>query len=216
MDKSFFIDIIAHNPPLFQAMADFNSAVVPPVPEEISAVAGLDASALWRFPAVRRHFKTAAVREAFWDFTEESRRLALLDAANLKKLQKLFGVAVHAEEIAKIIVQAEVLAIRDSLGEDIYDYAMYRGQYQLGGVSRHFCKEDQGLPLLERIRKHGSQAMAFCASSWPESLRKIFEEKLEETLDREKPSAEVRHLVWFGLKKILLKEVAPQWAPYFK
>ncbi|MBR5998026.1 MAG: sulfate adenylyltransferase, partial [Deltaproteobacteria bacterium] len=131
MDKSFFIDIIAHNPPLFQAMADFNSAVVPPVPEEISAVAGLDASALWRFPAVRRHFKTVAVREAFWDFTEESRRLALLDAANLKKLQKLFSVAVHAEEIAKIIVQAEVLAIRDSLGEDIYDYAMYRGQYQL-------------------------------------------------------------------------------------
>ena len=216
MDKGFFIDIIAHNPLLFQAMADFNSAGIPPVPEELFAVAGLDAAALWRLPAVRKHFKTAAVRETFWDFTEESRRLALLDAANLRKLQKLFGVAVHAEEIAKVIVRAEVLAIRDSLGEEIYEYAMHRGQYQLGGVSRHFCKEDRGLPLLERIRKHGLQAMALCAASWPDSLRKIFEEKLEETLERKKPSAEMRHLVWFGLKKILLKEVAPQWAPYFK
>ena len=216
MDKGFFIEIIGHNPPLFQAMADFNSAGIPPVPEEIFAVAGLDAAALWRLPAVRKHFKTAAVRETFWDFTEESRRLALLDAVNLRKLQKLFGVAVHAEEIAKVVARAEVLAIRDSLGEDIYDYATHRGQYQLGGVSRHFCKEDQELPLLDRIDKHGLQAMALCAASWPESLRKIFEEKLEERLEQEKPSAEVRHLVWFGLKKILLKEVAPQWAPYFK
>ena len=216
MDKGFFIDIITHNPLLFQAMADFNSAVVPPIPEEIFEVAGVDATALWQLPAVRKHFKTAAVRETFWDFTEESRRLALLDAVNLRKLRKLFGVAVHAEEIAKVIVRADVLSIRDSLGEDIYDYAMHRGQYQLGGVSRHFCKEDRELPLLERIRKHGSQAMALCAASWPESLRKIFEEKLEETLEQKKTSVKVRHLVWFGLKKILLKEVAPQWAPYFK
>ena len=216
MDKGFFFDIIAHNPLLFQAIANFNSAVIPPVPEEISAVAGLDAAALWRMPAVRKHFKTAEIQEAFWDFTEESRRLALVDEASLKKLQKLFGVAVHAEEIAKIIVRAEVLAIQDSLGADIYEYAVHRGQYQLGGVSRHFCKEDTELPLLERIRKHGIRAMSLCSASWPEPLRKIFEEKLEETLEREKPSAEVRHVIWFGLKKILLKEVAPQWAPYFK
>jgi hypothetical protein len=216
MDKGFFFDIIAHNPLLFQAIANFNSAVIPPVPEEISAVAGLDAAALWRISAVRKHFKTAELQEAFWDFTEESRRLALVDEASLKKLQKLFGVAVHAEEIAQIVLRAEVLALRESLGEDIYDYAVHRGQYQLGGVSRHFCKEDLELPLLERIRKHGIWAMSLCSASWPESLRKIFEEKLEETLEWEKPSAEVRHVIWFGLKKILLKEVAPQWAPYFK
>ena len=216
MDKGFFIDIIAHNPVLFQAMVDFNSTVVPPVPEEISMVAGLNSAALWRLPTVRRHFQTVVTGETFWDFTEESRRLALLDGASLKKLQNLFGVAVHAEEIAQLVLRAEVLALRESLGEDIYDYAVHRGQYQLGGVSRHFCKEDLELPLLERIRKHGAQAMAFCAAFWPEPLRKIFAEKLGETLEQEKPSFEVRHLIWFGLKKILLKEVAPQWAPYFK
>lgn len=109
--------------------------------------------------------------EGFWDFTDESRRLAFLSAEELERLGKVFGVCVHAAELARIITREPVLALREALGEPLYRYGIQRGQYQLGSVRQFFLSRDVREPLLERMQRHGRLAIAICRAPWPAALK---------------------------------------------
>ena len=155
----------------------------------------------------------APPEEGFWDFTDESRRLAFLSAEELERLGKVFGVCVHAAELARIITREPVLALREALGEPLYRYGIQRGQYQLGSVRQFFLSRDVREPLLERMQRHGRLAIAICRAPWPAALKERAAENIEDAPPSVSPA--VQRAVWFGLKKLLLKEVAPQWAPCF-
>ncbi|HIW77807.1 MAG TPA: sulfate adenylyltransferase [Candidatus Bilophila faecipullorum] len=224
MQTSFFTDVIVRKPALLQAMLAFNGVtapVAPPVPAW--DVPGFDAAALgeglarirganvlpWRRPS-------SVAEEGFWDFADESRRLAFVGAEEAERLGLTFGVCVHAPELARIIAREQVLALREELGESLYRYGIQRGQYQLGGVRRFFLGRDVREPLLERMRRHGRLALALCCAGWPPVLRgRAGAWAAVEAEGVEGTPPEVRKAVWFGLKKLLLKEVAPQWAPCF-
>ena len=173
MHTSFFSDIIARKPALFRAMLAFNGrlgSVVPDCPEAWR-VPGLNtaivAAELSRRGSPVLAWPVAPPEEGFWDFTDESRRLAFLSAEELERLGKVFGVCVHAAELARIITREPVLALREALGEPLYRYGIQRGQYQLGSVRQFFLSRDVREPLLERMQRHGRLAIAICRAPWP-------------------------------------------------
>ncbi len=222
MHTQFFSDVMVRKPALFRAMLAFNGVLDAPAAPECPAewsVPGLDAEALCaelahRPPSPLAWRLSGPDDEGFWDFAEESRRLAFLDADTLARLGMVFGVCIHAVEMARIITREQVLALREGLGEPLYRYGIQRGRYQLGSVRQLFLTRDVREPLLERVRRHGLLALALCRAEWPPFLMSrtadVFPEPAEEA-----PSPVVRRAVWGGLKKVLLKEVAPQWAPCF-
>ena len=186
MHTSFFSDIIARKPALFRAMLAFNGrlgSAAPDCPEEWR-VPGLDTAVVAAELSLRGSpvlaWPVAPPEEGFWDFTDESRRLAFLSAEELERLGKVFGVCVHAAELARIITREPVLALREALGEPLYRYGIQRGQYQLGSVRQFFLSRDVREPLLERMQRHGRLAIAICRAPWPTALKERAAENLED------------------------------------
>ncbi len=231
MNKGFFADALASRPLLWEAMLRANSRPVPsslpascpaaPYVGKFMDLFGEGAASLLSWLAetsVSARSGQDARDAGFWDYAEESRRLALLDAETLAALSLVAGVALHAPEIARVLRREELLNLRAGIGEDLYRYALCRGQYQLGTVRRLFAQLDLSFPLAERCALHGSMATRLVAARWPEELAKrVFLALPPLPEGREVPAfseAEVRE-VWIALKKLLLKEVAPSWAPCF-
>lgn len=176
----------------------------------------------------------------FWDFAEESRRLALLPAPAVDRLALTFGAALHGNAFAVLVRRDDVLALRAALGEDLYAYGLHRGRYQLGGVRRHFSPlrdaERTGEGIARRIRTDGLTALGVCIARWPDVLRRrlVWPDSMSgissgntsgditaDIISGTSPRwDEARRQaawpdIWFSLRKLLLKEVAPQWAPCF-
>lgn len=242
MHKDFFTHIITHKPELFQAILRFNGVFptsAPLLPETLRDMVGSKAPALWQSlldtaPA-RRRLSLWQPDSFFWDFSEESRRLALVEADRLEQTIRCFGAALHGEDLARIIRKDELTLLRDHLGHQTLAYALERGRYQLGSLVDLFRPLHAHLPLQDRIALHGRLAFEQCLASWPKALKDVSmprlahllaskaqgtEHNLDPTdLDRvgsdERLKANVRK-IWFGFKKILLREVAAQWAPCFE
>ena len=220
MHKGFFADALSNRPLLWQAMLRANSRPSPcALTVETERVMGTFAAPVLAWLGQGSNTSsTVAAPEPFWDFAEESRRLALLDEGAVLGLTRIAGVALHAPEVAQVVQRDAQIALRQSLGEDLYRYALYRGQYQSGGVRRFFQQMHTGLPLAERCALHGSMALRLVAGLWPVALVQCFLSLLP-PLPEEHPlptlaEGEIREL-WFVLKKLLLKEVAPAWAQSF-
>lgn len=227
MNKGFFADILAHKPVLLQMMLVSN---VPPLPEktplalaELLAAHGLNPG-LWADARARHALAEPA--QTFWDYGEESSRLALLDSAHLFSLAQYVGTAIHAPSIAKLIARDAILNFRAELGDSLYEYAISRGQYQLGTSRNAFLPLDPELDLPQRVRRHGLLVLECCATRWPNFLREktlaplrplLTEGKAlsTEQVDALHVEADRVRTLWFAVKKLLLKEVAPQWAPCF-
>ena len=154
MHKQFFADVLARRPALWQRLLQANLPEGGPrLPDDCREQLGGAADSLWAWLQQRplTHGPDAAesgpvVQASFWDYAEESRRLALLDAPALLELCRVTGVVLHAPAIATVLLRDEVLPLRESLGEETYQYALQRGRYQLGGVRRFFHWRDTDLP----------------------------------------------------------------------
>lgn len=236
MHKDYFVEMLTGNPPLFQAILSFNGLLdTQPCPlplcfeDSLECEDSLVIKALWPTPALRRRYPqqtNTAIPPPFWDFSEESRRLALLPTAVLKHLGNTFGAALHGEAIALTLLRHDVIALKQGLGEALYNSVLQRGRYQAGrSMRKFFITRNQELPLPEKVHLHGLLALEVCCSTWPETLRTHAVSHLGDALPflnvRKDPET-VRHedmppadIIWLNLKKLLLKEVAPQWAHYF-
>lgn len=176
---------------------------------------------------------------SYWDFAEESKRLALMDQKTLQELIIYLGTVLNAQEIAHCIEREKVLSIKKIIGFEAYAYALGRGQFQFGnkkaikGLLPAFVEEGS---FFKRIFLQGIYILYICTHDWTEDLRHIFYTKIiaimcenrnNTDLDMEElkiflenfsfedvSQATKRH-VWFSLKKILTKELVPSWLPYF-
>lgn len=224
MHKNFFIDVITRKPALFEAILRFNGQAaagedVPgaSLPDQARDLcAGLPEEVLNELadnPRARRHICALARNgDAFWDFAEESRCLALLPPDTLIDLARFYGAGLHAEEMARTILGREVAALRESLGEDAYLYAIRRGQYQTLAGRELFTARHKDMALAERAGLHGREALGLIAAGWPQLLQN---RTPAAALSDIAAPPDVQRGLWFDLKKILLKEVAPSWAPCF-
>jgi len=219
--RSFYRDIAGSRPELLSAILRFNASQSPPadggrVPElKDSLKAVLEGSARGRSCLAR----LGGAEEGFWGFEDELRRLALLEAPVLRALLLHFGAAVNARELSMVVRREEQKALRDALGGGLVDFALGRGAFMLGETRQYFLPVHADKPLDERVFLHGLKALGVCVGRWPETLLLRAERRFG-SLVREAPlpaerDHKVERLVWFGLKKLLIKEVAPQWAPCF-
>lgn len=224
MHKQFFADVLVRRPVLWQRLLEANrpgqaSRLPPACREQLGTAA--DSLLAWLQERPLAHGLpdgAVAMPEPFWDYAEESRRLALLEAPELLELCRVTGVALHAPAIAGVLFRDEVLPLREALGEATYRYALQRGRYQLGAVRRFFLRRDVDMPLAERCALHGTMALHLVAGLWPEELaRRVCRvlPSLPGTAVLPSLTEEERHELWRGVKKLLLKEVAPSWAPCF-
>lgn len=234
MSKGFFGESLVRRPQLLAALLRANRPQ-PQVEEgldvaAVGAALGRDAAALcaWLHAGVRRcpplpmcvasGASEDAAPPGLWDYAEESRRLGLVQAGHVRQLAAVAGVALHAQEVAQVVRRSECLALRRELGEELYAYALYRGQFQLGGVRRLFASLHSLLPLAQRCALHGVMALWVVARSWPEPYVARFA-----ALAPPLPQGEALpdfgpaegFALWLALKKLLLREVLPAWAPCF-
>lgn len=217
MNKSFFHECI-QNKNLFSAMLAFNIRQKEDSPAE-EWKNFIDS----RFFAEGFYAKYSAPQKTFWNFADETKRLAFADAQTVKKLTLYIGAGIHAAEISRLLEKNSVLAVRQTTGKDVFLYALERGKFQASALKKIFSAQDTDLPLSEKITLHGEKALCLCTASWEEELKEIFCRNLAETLpDMRKhigsaaqiPQEQAR-TVWNSVKKLLVQEVDPLWRPYF-
>ena len=130
MHKNFFIDVITRKPALFTAILRFNGQAVAeggaPLPEQARKLfAGLPEEVLKELagnPRASHHvYALARNGEAFWDFAEESRCLALLPPDTLANLARFYGAGLHAAEVARTILGRSVDVVVD-VGDGVRQY----------------------------------------------------------------------------------------------
>jgi hypothetical protein len=158
-------------------------------------------------------------RSFFWDFREERRRLALLEKETLTRLATLCGACLYAPEASSCVRRNEVLALRSALGPD-YDHILSRGRFQLEQSRVFFTAFLPRVPLPERMRVAGFAALRMCMFDWPPSLRLLADPRLPRELRVAGTQAlpdpgEALAVIWLDVKKLLLREVAPQWQACF-
>ena len=218
MDHRFLAETLVRRPRLFRAMLTFNQDVYAPVPGALSGL-GHPLSDLWRREDFRRAWPVRPTEEGYWNFSEESQRIALLDAATIARLGLFFSAAVHAGEIARVIARDEVLQLRTSLGADVVSYALKRGRYQVGGLRSVLQFPEVCGPLSMRVKEVSALALSALRSEWPGELRRMADDRFPKaaSADADVPvlRREQRSALWFTIKKLLLREVAPEWTQCF-
>ena len=233
MDQRFLSETLSRKPELFMAMVGFNKAQLKGSYDcALLSPLGDVGNSLFRDPTVRHACSSNTNRgeKAWWDFSEESCRLVFLSEEEIRRLALTFSSAVFAEEMALVLDKAQVLELRTLLGDEIFNYAIRRGRYQIGSLRPFLISCMPEARLAQRIQSLACAIMHGISRNWPEELRKLWIEKLSKadmaTVSPEGGAAnsndilpglraEQRRILWFTLKKLLLREAAPQWVPCF-
>lgn len=226
-----FIASLKSRPELLAAIARFNAPLAgdfdpEALPSEAAALlrgqalSALEGSALGRRLTRAWLFRLMGIEGVvFTDFSEESRRLALLPREEINRLGLLYGACAYAQEAARCVKREEVMTLRSSLGAH-YAYALQRGRFQAQKARDWALSFKKELPLPERITAAGLSALRSCLAAWPEALRALAAPRLPAGLRAAAPEAArdslpPAELFWPDLKKLLLSEVAPSWQACF-
>ena len=197
-DHRYYMEILNDRPELFRRVVRFNVDRQPAA----DAAEGPAPQGVLRHASVLRALRgarPAPIRE--WnDFTTEPARLALLPDDVLHRLFLLFAASVHAEEMARLINGKAVRQLQQALGANVYAFAIKRGRYALGSLQEALRREGTADDLADRIIRLAGAIPALLGAGLPDFP----------PLPQDRKVA-----VWHALKLILLREVAPQWAPCF-
>ncbi len=220
LSKHFF-DSLLLNPPFWSLVIAYNAHRIP-ARQWQSHISGEFFSGL-----PNRYRPRTETQAFYWDFSEESSRVALLPDALLHTLSRIAGVALNARALATCIARSEQQRLREAIGENLYQYALKRGQYTVGEAEEIMREYDRNASLPVRIERHGWRALWFLAQPWPSELCSDFSGRIEAAWEScaiaedqamlaapPLPKAR-RDILWRFLKKCLLREVAPSWAQYF-
>lgn len=152
----------------------------------------------------------------FLDFMVPRSRLALLDAHTLRKLAEYLGLAVNAGEVSRCIMKAQVNSIKETFEEDGYMFAVKRASFLTGDCSG-LIPAVEGADLNERILRQGYAGIALCFAQEDKTLLKRLQIILPRDFFSTPPQGTKVDIdaLWKVIRRILLKEVAPQWAPCF-
>ena len=227
MDQRFLDETVCRKPELFRAMVDFNSSRMAQAGKKPEPASDTLGNALLNDPVIRKSLGSPSdtdTTDCWWDFSDETFRLLLIENSTLKRAALGFSAAVYAEELALVIDRAQVLALRRLLSDDIFTYALRRGRYQIGSLRPFLTRQLTVGTLVERLSLLASSVLICLADGWPEQLQRLWIAKLRDSgmLSENADgtalpslSREQRRALWFTFKKHLLREAAPQWAPCF-
>ena len=132
-DSSWIVDRVSDHPDVFRLIHEFNRLPQNWVhPEHLQTVpegkvvsflsgtpSGQERAARW----VDHHLGLSPSTD-YWDFEDESKRLALLSWQSLDLLARCSGSLLHAGEIATLIGRDQILDLRNTIGKDAHEFAL--------------------------------------------------------------------------------------------
>lgn len=170
------------------------------------------------------------------DFRQPSRRIALLPPGLLIRLAHWYGLAVFRKETCGLIGREAVTELQQRVGEEGHLFALRRAELLTGNrVYAPDDPEENQIPLPERIERVGRQVIIACVYgthacfstsstdtvSCDTETGRLLCARLAPTLPKgfleplvgaELPPALA---VWPIVRKLVTKEIAPSWAPFF-
>ncbi len=212
MQKDFFYEIIKYKPLLFKKIITNyqEQKLIEPLNKTFEGY-----EFLLKNPRIKE--KLLSEQSSFsldynWDFTSENKRLALLSKEELSKLALVFGLCLHAKEIAQTLSKDTIQAIKNELSIEMYTFALERGQYRIPYLSEIFSQKNLQFSLLERIKLHGQLCVSFLADSWSEEEKEKLPSliTLQNTDQTHFSSQEIERIL-SALKKILTTEITKEW-----
>ncbi|MGN1208709.1 MAG: hypothetical protein ACI4SV_00285 [Duodenibacillus sp.] len=222
MNRFFFRELLAGDSGLLEGAFAFNpkNRPVEPMPEGALWEAAAGCPDLVRIWAQRHPRDFAADAVPYWDFTQESQRLAFMTPAALSRLTRLACAAVFAPEIAATVVRSDVEPLRAFLGRDVYHWALTRGRWQIGSLRTPLAAAASGISLEQKCASLARLMLEALRAGWPEALkertRHLFEAiDLPDAYDAPALDSGLRDALWYFLKKLIVRELDKQWQPYF-
>ncbi len=216
MNRYYFLELLDENPALLGALVRFNA---PSLPEDASPLL----VAAQNYPDLKAALaKSHPASAGYWDFSEESRCLALLPADAVTRLARTAAAAVYADEIARTVQRASVIALREFFGSALIDYALSRGRWQAGGSIRAVFERAVGAekPIAERCMEAAALTIASLKAGWPQALQDIVATRWASA---DLPhvglpvliSGDERLTLWHFTKKLIQRELGSPWTNYF-
>ncbi len=223
MESSFFYHTVLEKPRLFRAILRFNDkiATYPKTRAMLEALPQPLADAFFADSALLRELRhDEAAGPFYWDFEEESSRLALLDTACLQKLFLFFGASVWGDEISHVIVKKDRDDLTENIGAEAYLFALKRGRFLTGHLYPFFSSLQQEGRLEDKIAATQKNVFSVLYGRWPAGLRtaasSLFsEEDFFQTEAGRSADTALFTSIWNAVKKILIREVDPQCAQCF-
>ena len=128
------------------------------------------------------------------------------------------GTALNAPKIARIIERDKLLSVKKEIGESAYLFALKRAPFLIGPVEFSFVDDRLPQNFRSNVIAYGMKCLEACFSGQPNALIKRVLFKLPKSIcgsfkpeDLTQEKAKASNL----MKKVLLREVGPEWAPYF-
>lgn len=135
----WMVDRMSHHPDVFRLIHEFNRLpqnwvhpehlqTVPewPIANYLSQTpSGQERAARW----IDDHLGLSETT-TYWDFEDESKRLALLCWQSLDLIARCTGSLLHAPEITTLIGRDQIVALRNSIGKDAHEFAL-RARHQV-------------------------------------------------------------------------------------
>ncbi len=220
MDRRFLEDTALHSPVLFKAILRFNAGqCCPSLPQTLLGNSPSQAEALWRDPHFRRAMVADPQKSGWWSFEREDCRFALLGKDALLALCRRFSASVLGERIAQVIAREQQSELKAKLGPDLYRYAIARGRYQAGSLGRFLLSKLGIGSVAEHFDDLTEATVSLLTAGWPDDLAGMLglppKEPGNANAVMDDLTPEQRAAFRFIIKKILLREVAPEWAPCF-
>lgn len=231
-NASFFSDLLEHKTALLRRIVIFNAArlssekaaVLPlgaPLSAALSRHADLEKACFAKLEPAR-----AQTNDDYCLFVRPAERLALLTPETLSRLALLAAAALSAEEIAGTLDRADVLKLREAIGEDIIEYALFRGRWQSGALN---CSAlvgalpglgaANGSPLGGRILLLARVLLEVQRADWPSMLQMRTQALFAALTLPAAPQADYAHLLsaadrqrlWTFLSKLIHREIESEW-----
>jgi hypothetical protein len=224
VSKTFLKSLRRRNRALLARLAAFNTdpaayaapgwleELAPPFVRE-----RLLASARGRRALSRRLARARDLGGPVWDFRDARLRLALVDGAALERAVFLAGLAANGAALAKVIDRDHVAALRAALGEADYAFALRRAPLLAGPAAAPFADPDAAADPAGAARRSGARLLAACLSGEAPGLLarvalRFAPDRGPKFSDEPHPDREAAGNV---LRRILSREVSPEWAALF-
>ncbi len=211
MQQEYYYEMLKYKPILFKKLMDKFLFLHKNHPQSQIDFEGKNFDFLKKNTEIVNYLKADSF-EFSWDYTTDEQIFTLLSKEELINLAYLFGTCMHAKEISLILKKEELFALKNLIGDDLYKYALEKGQYKAQNLAHNFALFDQDLNIIERIKLHGQEALYILSANWPEEekqklpkLSELESEALSKLNDMQK-----RSLI-SSLKKILIKDITSEW-----
>lgn len=153
-----------------------------------------------------------------FNFEDPRRRLALINEVTLQKLYFYVGAALLHERITHIISKDELGKLKESLGKNVYFFAIKRAPFLIAGKPELECFKSPSQDVFVDLIRSAEECISRCFSGEPDSITRRFSLKFPKKLKwhfDKKCSDEERELAWAFVYRILIKEVGPTWKSCF-